>query len=114
MEAIILYDLTGKIWHIIYGASEIPQGIPCVKVDIPEGAQIERIDLTDPENPHPVFRHLPETDYGKMKTQLRDLENELSNVQAQLTAHSKKNQVLEEELLNTQLALTELYEGMEV
>ena len=97
MEAIILYDLTGKIWHIIYGASEI-----------------ERIDLTDPENPHPVFRHLPETDYGKMKTQLRDLENELSNVQAQLTAHSEKNQVLEEELLNTQLALTELYEGMEV
>lgn len=107
MEAIILYDLTGKIWHIIYGTSEIPQGIPCVKADIPEGAQIERIDLTDPENPHPVFRHLPETDYGKMKTQL-------SNVQSQLTAQSEKFQALEEELLNTQLALTELYEGMEV
>lgn len=114
MEAIILYDLTGKIWNIIYGETQIPQGIPCVKADIPEGAQLERIDLTDPNDPQPVFRHLPETDYGKMKNQIRDLENELSGVQAQLAAQSEKNQVLEEELSNTQLALTELYEGMEV
>ncbi len=30
MKALIIYDLTGKIWNIIYGETEIPQGVPAL------------------------------------------------------------------------------------
>ena len=62
-------------------------------VDIPDGAQMERIDVTDPKTPKPVFSYLPETDIGRIQKKVADLE---------------------EELTDTQLALVELYEGGEV
>ena len=51
MKAIVIYDNTGRIWSIIYGEEELPQGVQAMWVDIPDGARIESIDVTDPVHP---------------------------------------------------------------
>ena len=98
MKALVIYDLTGRIWQIIYNINEAPQGITCMWVDIPDGAIIERIDVTDPKNPQAVFSYLPESDIGRLQKRLSALE--------------VKNVALEDELTNTQLALVDFYEEM--
>ena len=114
MKALVIYDLTGKIWNIVYGEESAPQGLPAIFVDIPDGAQLEYIDLTDPENPEPVFTYLPESDIGRLQKQVAEVRNELTNTQLALTEQYEENLALREEVTNTQLALVELYEGKEV
>ena len=114
MRALVIYDLTGRVWQIIYGEEKVPQDLPAVFVDIPEGAQLERMDVTDPENPKPVFNYLPETDIGRIQKKVADLEEELTDTQLALAEQYEENLALQEEVTNTQLALVELYEGGEV
>lgn len=97
MKALVIYDSAGRIWHIAYGEEEVPQGITCMWVDIPDGAILSSIDVTDPNNPQPVFSYLPESDIGNLQARVADLETQ--------------NASLQEELTNTQIALTELYEA---
>ena len=49
MKALVIYDVTGKIWSIVYGEEEAPQGLTSMFVDISEGAVLTKIDVTDPE-----------------------------------------------------------------
>lgn len=114
MRALVIYDLTGRVWQIIYGEEKVPQGLPAIFVDIPEGAQLERMDVTDPKNPKPVFNYLPETDIGRIQKKVADLEEELTDTQLALAEQYEENLALQEEVTNTQLALVELYEGGEV
>lgn len=114
MKALVLYDLTGKIWNIIYGAEEVPQGMPSIFVDIPENAQLERIDLTDPKNPQPVFNYLPDTDFGRTDKRISELESKLSDAQEVITEQYEKSKALEAEITNLQLAITSIYEGSEI
>ena len=114
MRALVIYDLTGRVWQIIYGEEEAPQGLTAAFVDIPEGAQLERMDITDPENPKPVFNYLPETDIGRLQKKVMELEEELTSTQIALVEQYEENLSLQEEVTNTQLALVELYEGGEV
>ena len=46
MKALVIYDATGKIWSIFYGEDQVPQGLLALFVDIPDGGQLERIDVT--------------------------------------------------------------------
>ncbi len=39
MKALIIYDLTGRIWNILYGEEAVPQGLPAMFADIPEGGE---------------------------------------------------------------------------
>ena len=64
MRALVIYDSTGRIWSIIYGEEDLPQGLRCMWVDIPDGAQLDHINVTDADNPQPVFSYLPESDIG--------------------------------------------------
>ena len=114
MKALVIYDLTGRVWQIIYGEEEVPQGLTAAFVDIPEGAQLERMDVTDPGNPKPVLHYLPETDIGRLQKQVEELEGELTDTQLALAEQYEENLSLQEEVTNTQLALVELYEGGEV
>ena len=97
MKTLVIYDLTGKIWLMAHGETEVPQGVLCMFVDIPDGAILTKIDVTDAENHQPVFEYLPETDIGRLQKEV-----------AELTA---KNIELETQLTDTQLALVELYEA---
>lgn len=110
MKALVIYDATGRIWGIYYGESEIPQGMTYMYVDIPEGASLEKIDVTDPKNPKPVFLDAGGTDIDDLKGRAAQLEEELSAVQLALAEQYEENLQLKEEVTNLQLALTEIYE----
>ena len=114
MKALVIYDVTGRIWSIIYGEETLPQGLRCMWVDIPDGAQLNYIDVTDASNPQPVFAYLPESDFGRLQEQVVSLDSQLTEAQLALTEQYEANLALAEEVTNTQLALTEIYEGMEV
>ena len=113
MKALVIYDSTGRIWSIIYGEQSAPQGLQCTWVDIPDGAVLERIDVTDPINPQPVFTYLPESDIGRLQKQVARLTEELTAAQLALAEQHEANLALQEEVTNTQLALAEIYEGRE-
>lgn len=112
MKSLVIYDTTGKIWLIVHGETEVPQGLTCMWVDIEDGAILERIDVTDPENPTPVFSYLPESDIGRLQKSVVDLESQITDTQLALTEQYEENLALQEEVTNTQLALTEVYETM--
>ena len=114
MKALVIYDSTGRIWSIIYGEESVPQGLQCMWVDIPDGARLDHIDMTDAGNPQPVFSYLPESDIGRLQEQVKRLDGQLTEAQLALTEQYEANLALAEEITNTQMALTEIYEGMEV
>lgn len=80
MKALVIYDSTGRIWNIVYGAEAAPQGLTCMWVDIPDGAQLESIDVTNPDNPQPVFSRLPESDIGKLHKQMASVEAQVEEL----------------------------------
>ena len=82
-------------------------------VDVPDGATLDKIDVTDSENPKPVFNYLTESDIGRLKKQVTDLEDQLTEAQLALTEQYETNLSQDDEITNTQLALTELYEMKE-
>lgn len=112
MRALVIYDTTGRIWNIVYGQGEIPQGLTCMWVDIPDGAVLERIDATDPENPKAVFSYLPESDIGRLQKKTTELDNQLMDAYLALTEQYETSLDLQDQVTNTMMALTELYESM--
>lgn len=81
MKALVIYDSTGRIWAIVYGEEEIPQGITAMFVDIPDGASLSRIDVTDPANPKAVFDYLPKSDIGRLQEQMKEAQQKIENIQ---------------------------------
>ena len=73
MKALVIYDATGKIWSIVYGEEEVPQGLTSMFVDIPEAAVLERIDVTDSNKPKPVLTYLPDSDIGRLQKEVQNL-----------------------------------------
>lgn len=73
MKALIIYDATGRVLLISYGEERVPQGVPCLFADIPDGAQVERVDVTDPEHPQVVYTELPDSDIGKLQKEVQGL-----------------------------------------
>lgn len=86
MKALVIYDLTGKIWNIVYGEETAPQGLTCMFVDIPDGAQLESIDVTDQDNPQPVYDYLPESDIGRLQKQMTAVEEQMVDMKTQKDA----------------------------
>lgn len=80
MKALVIYDSTGRIWSIVYGEESVPQGLTCMFVDIPDGASLSHIDVTDPANPQAVFDYLPESDIGKLQKQVKIMEEKVVEV----------------------------------
>lgn len=75
MNALVIYDGTGKIWNIVYGADESdrPVGILNMFVDIPDGAVLQSIDVSDPANHTPVYTYMPESDIGRLMREVKEL-----------------------------------------
>ena len=57
MEAMVIYDTTGKIWLIAYGETAQPVGVPSIIVTIPQGAYLVAIN---PETGEPIYEYTPE------------------------------------------------------
>lgn len=92
MKALVIYDITGKIWSIVYGIEDVPQGLTCMWVDMPDGAVLERIDVTDGNNPQPVFTYLPDSDIGRLQKEMRNLAERVNAV----APEEKEPETLEE------------------
>lgn len=83
MKTLVIYDTTGRIWSIIYGEESAPQGVPYLFTDIPEGATIERVDVTDLENPKVVFTYSESSEeQEEMKTAMMFLADTFTDDQA--------------------------------
>lgn len=86
-KALVIYDNTGKIWSIVYGASEAPQGLQSMWVDIPENAVLDKIDM---ETGEPVFSYLPETDLGQLQKEMKALKEQTDEAVASVNESTKK------------------------
>lgn len=68
--ALVIYDLTGKILAVYFGETNVPQGIPYLFVDVPDGESVLRVDLTDPDNPVAVLSGENKTDLTKLREEM--------------------------------------------
>lgn len=82
MKALVFYDETGRIWLIAYNETTMPPGALCMWVDIEDGAVLDRIDLTDPENPVPVFSEQPDTQLGKLMKDMAAVQKKTAELTA--------------------------------
>lgn len=84
MRTLVIYDTKGTIISNVGGAIKEPEGIPFIWVDVPTNTYVEKIDVSK-EKHEAVLKEYQQTEVQR----------------------------LQEEILSTQLALTELYERME-
>lgn len=78
MKALVFYDSTGRIWLIAHGETTMPPGALCMWVDIEDGVDLVRIDLTDPQNPKPVFSKQPDSEIGRLQKQMAEVQAQTS------------------------------------
>lgn len=74
MKTLVFYDNKGKIFYMVTGAYEIPDGgIQYLETEIPEGKMLVSVDVSDASNPTPIFEDIPE---DEMTKRLYSLEEE--------------------------------------
>lgn len=84
-RVLVIYDATGKIWNIEYGSETAPSGIPSMFVDVPEGATLERLDMSNPSKPEPVYTYSGDgvnlqEEYKALRTMVDDMALALADV----------------------------------
>lgn len=84
MQTLIIYDNTGMIWNITYGQYVLPEGLTATIMDVPEGSQVQSIDISG-ETPKLVFAALPENDIQAMKVEMSNLRIENAFMSTALT-----------------------------
>lgn len=110
MKALVIYDSTGRIWNIVYGEETAPQGLTCMFVDIPDGAQLTEIDVTNPDDPKPVFSYLPDSNIGKLQKQMKNVEAQMGGMQKQEEVFALAASFVAESFTDDQaLQVTSLY-----
>ncbi|MDK8182121.1 hypothetical protein [Paenibacillus sp. UMB4589-SE434] len=60
MRTLVIYDKSGYIIQVMSGDVREPIGIPYLSVEIPEGKQIERVDVST-ETHVAVFSNVPKS-----------------------------------------------------
>lgn len=87
MKYLIFFDNTGNIYFSMT-VDEAPQGLERFTFDLPEGAQLEKMDMTDPNNPVPVYTEYKEgynidkasEDITTLQTAIADIYDMLGNM----------------------------------
>lgn len=79
VRTLIFFDSTGKIYFSMT-VDEIPTGLERFVFNIPENKQVERMDMTDPKNPVPVYAEIPESDMTKAQKDIENLEIALAEI----------------------------------
>ena len=73
MKTLVFYDNNGKIFHMVTGAYEIPNGgIQYLETEISEGKMLVYVDVSDASNPIPVFEDIPEDEMTKRLSELEE------------------------------------------
>ena len=110
-RVLVMYDLTGQVWNIVYGATEAPQGIPSVWCDVPQNATIKRVN---PVTKEVEFDYLPETDLGQLQNAVSNLSDHVSEFEAQtesdISGLQEDADVVGADITDIQIALAEVYE----
>ncbi|MDF2844787.1 MAG: hypothetical protein K0R00_3213 [Herbinix sp.] len=60
MKTLIVYDNSGKVWNIIGGMYEVPNGLPYLEVEVPADKRIVSIDLSG-EVPTVIYEDYPKS-----------------------------------------------------
>lgn len=81
MRALVIYDSTGKVWSIVYGEEELPPGVLAMFVDIPDGSNLIRIDVSTPSDPQPVFEDYDDTDIGNLKKDMQQVKSDIERIE---------------------------------
>ncbi len=72
MNALIIYDSSGKIWNVTYGEDTLPVGLNGIVTDVPEGCSVFGVDLSGSE-PIARFEELPGTELDHISKKIDDL-----------------------------------------
>lgn len=88
MNSLVIYDSNGRIYSILYGASEsdVPLGLQSMWVVIPDGSILRNIDVSDPKNPKPVFDTY-------LNVNLQDIREDIEKVNNKVKQLSEYGQV---------------------
>lgn len=70
MEMIVIYDEVGHIYYCAGGDITEPQGLPFIKVTVPDGKILVSVDVSGDE-PTPVFQDSPKSEYEQKLEQLQ-------------------------------------------
>ena len=112
-RVLVIYDLTGRVWNIVYGATEVPQGMPSIWVDMPENAVLERVD---PVTKQPEFSYLPETSLGQLQRTVADLQLHVAEKEQQTESDiiglQEDAEIAGSDITDLQIALAEVYEAL--
>lgn len=84
MKTLIIYDKTGKLWNVTVNQYEVPEGLTAEVVDVPDGSQIQRIDMSGEER-EIIFATLPDSDMRAMKAEINTLRTENAFMNTALT-----------------------------
>ena len=79
MKTLIIYDNKGKIWHQITGTYEVPEGLPYLEEEIPEGKYPVSVDATG-EAPYVIYANFPKSDTAELKEQVNNLTIALAQI----------------------------------
>lgn len=70
MDYLIIFDLTGKIWHMDIDKSDDPQGLLFIRAHVPRGKYAISVDAPESDNPIVVLGDLPTTEEQQMRADI--------------------------------------------
>lgn len=106
MKALVIYDSTGYIWNIVYGEESVPEGLEksAMIVEIPTDERLLSIDVSDVNNPTPVFDAQPDTQIDRLAKLIDTVQSEASDTAKTATQNTS-------DITDMQVAIAELYEA---
>ncbi|OPA76609.1 hypothetical protein BVG16_15615 [Paenibacillus selenitireducens] len=78
-ETLIIYDTTGYIIYQAFGNFREPVGIPFLKVSIPDGKRVSKVDVSG-ETPTAVFEDLAKSDIELLKVSNEELKKSIAEL----------------------------------
>ena len=78
MKALVIYGLTGEIFGIHYGRENPPADNLHIWIDIPEGAYLTEIDVSDPNNHKPIITKNESIDIQQLEEELNEVKKSLN------------------------------------
>ncbi len=82
MNSLVIYDSNGRIYSIIYSATEedVPIGLRSMWVVIPDGTILRNIDVSNPDEPKPVFDTYLNVNLTDIRNDIARVDNELKQI----------------------------------